>query len=107
VLYCTVLDWTVRYNAILNYLNEEQHFVTLLSLRPLPLFLFLFFQGQAVYAAEADRLRALAEGRQQQSPLAAVLEALPSTAWVSLFTSSAIGVYLVVTSFTQSGVNPG
>lgn len=59
-------------------------------------------EGRAVYAAEADRLRALAQGQQKQSPLLAVVEALPSTAWVSLFTSSAIGVYLIVTSVGQS-----
>eukprot|EP00850_Spirogloea_muscicola_P009997 SM000057S18427 [mRNA] locus=s57:581288:584463:- [translate_table: standard] len=51
-------------------------------------------EGQAVYAAEADRLRMWAEG-EQQSPVSAAMEMMPSGAWVSLFSSTVICAYLV------------
>ncbi|CAI5496673.1 unnamed protein product [Closterium sp. Naga37s-1] len=42
-----------------------------------------WFDQQAVYATEAQRLRAWAEGK-DRSPIGAVVDAVPSTAWLSL-----------------------
>ncbi|CAI5468492.1 unnamed protein product [Closterium sp. Yama58-4] len=53
-------------------------------------------QGQAVYATEAQRLRAWAEGR-ERSTIGAAMDAVPSTAWLSL-ASSSLGVCLIVAS---------
>ncbi|CAI5985636.1 unnamed protein product [Closterium sp. NIES-64] len=55
-----------------------------------------WFDQQAVYATEAQRLRAWAEGR-DRSPVGAAMDAVPSTAWLSL-ASSSLGVFLIVAS---------
>ncbi|GJP81640.1 hypothetical protein CLOP_g11795 [Closterium sp. NIES-67] len=57
-------------------------------------------QGQAVYATEAQRLRSWAEGR-DKSPVGAVMDAVPSTAWLALASSSLGAVLVVVSMFLQ------
>ena len=61
-------------------------------------------QGQAVYAAEADRLRMWAEGEgKRQSPLAAAMDLAPSSAWISLFSSSVICAYIMLSNLGEAG----
>jgi hypothetical protein len=63
-------------------------------------------QGRAVYAAEAERLRLWAEGR-EKSPVTAAMELVPSGAWVSLFSSSVLCAYVILSSVSGSGTPPG
>jgi chlorophyll(ide) b reductase len=62
-------------------------------------------QGRAVYVAEADRLRLWAEGR-EKSPVTAAMEMVPSGAWVSLFSSSVLCAYVILSNLSSGG-NPG
>lgn len=62
-------------------------------------------EGQAVYAAEADRLRMWAEGR-ERSPLTSAMELVPSGTWLSLFSSSAICAYIIICNGIGNGT-PG
>ncbi|CAM6099506.1 unnamed protein product [Calypogeia fissa] len=62
-------------------------------------------EGRAVYAAEAERLRLWAEGR-ERSPVTAAMELVPSGTWVSIFSSSVICAYLILTS-ASNGNLPG
>ncbi|KAJ7513557.1 hypothetical protein O6H91_23G004200 [Diphasiastrum complanatum] len=62
-------------------------------------------EGKAVYAAEADRLRMWAEER-QRSHITAAMEMVPSSAWVSLFSSSVICAYIILSSSSSSNM-PG
>lgn len=59
-------------------------------------------EGRAVYAAEAERLRLWAEGR-EKSPVTAAMEMIPSGAWVSLFSSSVITAYVILSNVSGSG----
>lgn len=63
-------------------------------------------QGQAVYAAEAERLRHWAEGR-EKSPVTAAMELAPSGAWVSLLSSSVLCVYVILSNISAGGSPPG
>ncbi|KAL2629337.1 hypothetical protein R1flu_014023 [Riccia fluitans] len=62
-------------------------------------------EGRAVYAAETERLRKWAEGREKSSVTAA-MELVPSGTWVSLFSSSLICAYIIFTS-ASNGNMPG
>ncbi|KAL3687359.1 hypothetical protein R1sor_013668 [Riccia sorocarpa] len=62
-------------------------------------------EGRAVYAAETERLRKWAEGRERSSVTAA-MELVPSGTWVSLFSSSLICAYIIFTS-ASGGNMPG
>ncbi|BBN07917.1 chlorophyll(ide) b reductase [Marchantia polymorpha subsp. ruderalis] len=62
-------------------------------------------EGRAVYAAETERLRMWAEGRERSSVTAA-MELVPSGTWVSLFSSSVICAYIIFTS-SSNGNMPG
>ncbi|CAK9222361.1 unnamed protein product [Sphagnum troendelagicum] len=63
-------------------------------------------EGQAVYAAEAERLRHWAEGR-EKSPVTAAMELAPSGAWVSLLSSSVLCVYVILSNISAGGSPPG
>ncbi|KAG0602584.1 hypothetical protein M758_10G025100 [Ceratodon purpureus] len=55
-------------------------------------------EGRAVYAAEADRLRLWA-GR-EKSPVTAAMEMVPSGAWVTLFSSSVLCAYVILSTLS-------
>lgn len=59
-------------------------------------------EGRAVYAAEAERLRLWAEGR-ETSPVTAAMEMVPSGAWISLFSSSVLFAYVILSNMSGDG----
>lgn len=60
-----------------------------------------YLQGRAVYAAEAERLRAWGEPK-RPSPEAAAMELVPTSAWLCLNCSSLICLYLVLQNMASS-----
>ncbi|GAQ77737.1 Chlorophyll b reductase [Klebsormidium nitens] len=58
-------------------------------------------EGRAVYAAEAERLRAWGEPK-RPSPEAAAMELVPASAWLCLNCSSLICLYLVLQNMSSS-----
>jgi len=59
-------------------------------------------EGRAVYAAEAERLRLWAEGR-KTSPVTAAMEMVPSGTWISLFSSSVLFAYVILSNLSGGG----